>query len=149
MLSEEEKAEVRKQLPENVFTDGAPNEEFLKYSTEWREDVRVFQDEVRSGRHEPEWLEQANQASKERAAGDFDEHKDKEVEAFWGQKQKVDTHAQAGEAAQVLLPDMIKANLFKTGDAFKYSRSFGRGKSAILVEKECSVSVDHLTITLR
>ncbi|MCJ1285526.1 hypothetical protein MMC26_004866 [Xylographa opegraphella] len=137
MLSEKEKAELRKQLPESVLTDGAPNEEFLKYSSDWREGVRVVQDEVRSGRHEPEWLEEANQASKERAAGLFDKHKDKEYEEFWGQKQKVDPRAQAGEAVQVLLADMIKAGLFKTGDAFKYSRSFGRGKNAVLVEKEC------------
>ncbi|MCJ1419117.1 hypothetical protein MMC32_005470 [Xylographa parallela] len=137
MLSEEEKTEIRKQLPESVFTDGVPNEDFLRYSPDWREGVRVVQDEVRSGRHEPEWLEEANEASKERAAGLFDEHKDKEFEEYWGQKQRVDPHAQAGDAVQVSLGDMIKANLFRTGDAFKYSRSFGRGKSAILVEKEC------------
>ena len=140
MLSEEEKTEIRKQLPESVFTDGVPNEDFLRYSPDWREGVRVVQDEVRSGRHEPEWLEEANEASKERAAGLFDEHKDKEFEEYWGQKQRVDPHAQAGDAVQVSLGDMIKANLFRTGDAFKYSRSFGRGKSAILVEKECIVS---------
>ena len=99
-----------------------------------------MQDEVRSGRHEPEWLEEAKEASKERITGLFDEHKDKEFEEYWGQKQKVDPRAQAGDAVQVGLADLIKANLFKTGDAFKYSRSFGRGKDAILVEKECIVS---------
>ncbi|MCJ1433750.1 hypothetical protein MMC27_003115 [Xylographa pallens] len=143
MLSEEEKAEIGKQLPESVLTDGAPNEDFLRYSPDWREGVRVVQDEVRSGRHEPEWLEEANEASKERAAGLFDEHKDKEFEEYWGQKQRVDPRAQAGDAVQVVLGDMISANLFRTGDTFKYSRSFGRGKSAILVEKECILMEIH------
>ncbi|MCJ1401400.1 hypothetical protein MMC11_004613 [Xylographa trunciseda] len=136
-LTEEEKAELRKLLPESVMTNGTPNEDFLRYSPDWREGVRVFQDEVRSGRHEREWLEEAHEARRERTAGLFDKHKDEEFEEFWGQKQKVDPRAQAGDAVKVVLSDMIKANLFNTGDVFKYSRSFGRGKNAILVEKEC------------
>ncbi|MCJ1395717.1 hypothetical protein MMC18_008603 [Xylographa bjoerkii] len=136
-LSVEEKVEVSKLLPENVLTDGAPTKELLKYSSDWRESVRLFQGDVRAGHHESEWLAEANEASKERAAGLFDEHKDGEFEAYWGQKQRVDPRAQAGEAVKIVLADLIKANLFATGDQWSYSRSFGRGKSAILVEKEC------------
>ena len=139
MLSEEEQAQIRKLLPETALADGAPTEDFLKYSPDWREGVRVFQDEVRVGHHEPEWLEEANEARRERAAGLFDKHKDAEFEEFWGQKQRVDPRAQAGDAVKVVLGDMIKANLFVVGDIWSYARSFGRGKSAILVEKECLV----------
>ena len=75
----------------------------------------------------------------ERAQGKFDKWKEEQFEEFWGQKQKVDPKALAGQSSTVKLHRLIEADLCKVGDLWSYSRIFGKGKARVLVEKEFKV----------
>ena len=112
---------------------------YLKYDDNWRGAVRRFQEDLSSGRMEPEWLEEAHEAMEERARGDFDDWKEQEFEEFWGQKQKVDWSVLSGESAKVKLQTMVQEGLFKVGDVFAYAQVFGKGKDRVLVDKDCEV----------
>lgn len=94
----------------------------------------------------------------ERAAGKFDAWKEQEFEEFWGQKQKLDYSAIAGESAKLKLDVLLKNNYFKVGDEWSYSRVFGRGGEKVHVEKDgtvcsrcpsASISLSRLTMKLR
>ena len=76
----------------------------------------------------------------ERAAGKYDNFKEDEFEAFWGQKQKFDSKMLAGQSAVVKLNDLISSDLFRTGDFWTYCRVFGRGNNRVEVVKDCEVS---------
>lgn len=89
---------------------------------------------------DPEWQRQAHQAMEERAAGDFDAFKEREFEEFWGQKQKVDSKFLAGDASKVRLDEMLTAGLFKEGDVWSFSHTFGRREDAVSIQKECRVN---------
>lgn len=99
----------------------------------------MFQSELEAGHYEAEWLEQAAQAMEERAAGKFDKWKEQHFEEFWGQKQKLAPNVVAGNMANLKLDVLIKASVFKVGDIWRLSRSFGRDKSSILIEKDATV----------
>ena len=135
--------DLRETLPPNVPSnpDGySIPMTFFKYDPDFRRGIREFQEDLGSGRLDPEWQADAALAMEERARGEFDSHKENEFEAFWGQKQKLKHDALAGESAKVKLEVLIQNGLFKVGDSFNYSRMFGRGKSGVLVEKACKVS---------
>lgn len=87
---------------------------------------------------DPKWQAQAAAAMEMRAAGEFDDFKEQEYEAFWGQKQELPQRVLAGDASRVRLEEMVNAGVFKVGDVWSYSRAFGRRK-ATLVEKEVTV----------
>lgn len=89
---------------------------------------------------DPKWQAQAAAAMEMRAAGEFDDFKEQEYEAFWGQKQELPQRVLAGDASRVRLEEMVNAGVFKVGDVWSYSRAFGRRK-ATLVEKEVTVSL--------
>ena len=139
-MTEEEKATIRNLLPENTpyNEDGTPSMEFLKYDNDWRNGIRQLQEEVGSGRLDPEWQTDAAQAMEERAAGVFDAFKEQQYEEFWGQKQKVSSHAVAGKSSKVTLGELVSGGVFKVGDVWSYTRSFGLEH---LVEKDCTVCV--------
>ena len=99
----------------------------------------MYQQDLAAGRYDPEWLRQAAEAMEQRANGDFDEWKDQEFEEFWGQKQKLDSKAKAGQSGTIKLNRLVEAGLFKEGDIFSYMRTFGRGKGKITVEKDVKV----------
>jgi hypothetical protein len=143
-LEDHEKAEVRSLLPDTIpFTDdGAPSPEFLKHNNDWRNGIRQFQEDIENGRYDPKWQEEAAQAMEERAAGAFDDYKEQHYEEFWGQKQKVDHRAIAGESAKVKLEDLIAAGLFCVGDTWAYCRVIRRKHDSALIEKDCTVGVD-------
>ncbi len=113
---------------------------FFKYDPDFRRGIREFQEDLSSGRLDPKWQADAAQAMEERARGKFDAYKENQFEAFWGQKQKLSHDALAGESTKIKLDLLIQNNIFKVGDYFSYSRVVGRGKSGVLVEKDCKVS---------
>lgn len=129
--------------------DGSIPTSFWKYNPEFRLDCRNLQEDLRTGRMDPAWQQQAAQAMEERAAGHFDDFKEKEFEEYWGQKQKVEWNVLAGHASKVRLEELLNDELFKVGDVWCFDHTFGRGENAIRVEKECKiVSIDGKSITL-
>ncbi len=68
----------------------------------------------------------------------FDAFKENQFEEFWGQKQKLDWQALAGESAKLKLDVMIRNGVFKEGDIFSYYRVIGRVNKTVL-EKDCKV----------
>ncbi|KAL8916983.1 MAG: hypothetical protein Q9208_008238 [Pyrenodesmia sp. 3 TL-2023] len=142
---------IRSLLPPHVELndDGSIPASFWKYNPEFRLDCRSLQEDLRSGRMDPVWQQQAAQAMEERAAGHFDDFKEKEFEEYWGQKQKVEWDVLAGHASKVRLEELLKEELFRVGDVWCFDHTFGRGGDAIRVEKECKiVSIDGKSITL-
>ena len=99
----------------------------------------MYQQDLAAGRYDPEWLRQAAQAMEQRANGDFDKWKEQEFEEFWGQKQKLDSKARAGQSGTIKLNRLVEAGLFREGDIFSYQRTFGRGKDRLTVEKDVKV----------
>lgn len=135
--------EIRETLPSSVpiNPDGySIPMTFFKYDPDFRRGIREFQEDLGSGRLDPKWQAAAAEAMEERAQGRFDSYKENQFEAFWGQKQKLNHDALAGESAKIKLDVLIQNQTFKVGDCFSYSRMFGRGKNGVLVEKDCKVS---------
>lgn len=138
-------------LPEDVHPNPYPSpddpdakipplpESFLRYSNNWRDGVRQFQLDLGSGRYDPEWLRQAEEASAQRAAGKFDKFKEREYEEFWGQKQKLDRNLLAGQSSQVKLQTLTEQGVVREGDVWRYSRCVTQGSNKILLEKEVQV----------
>ncbi|KAL9014064.1 MAG: hypothetical protein Q9173_001273 [Seirophora scorigena] len=150
-IPDSEKDFIRDLLPSHLELneDGSIPSSFWKHSSEFRLDCRNLQEDLRSGRMDPEWQRQAAQAMEERAAGKFDDFKEKEFEEFWGQKQKVDSAVLAGNASRVKLDELLREGLFKVGDMWCFDYTWGRGADAIRVEKECKiVKIDGKSITL-
>jgi hypothetical protein len=55
-------------------------------SSEFRTDVATYLNELKDGYMSKRWQEDAHKAMVERAKGKFDDWKDEESEAWWGQK---------------------------------------------------------------
>lgn len=72
----------------DTIPDDLPNipGQILAGSTAFRTDLRLYQEDLAEGRMDPAWRRRAEQASKERAEGKFDDWKEKERELWWGQK---------------------------------------------------------------
>lgn len=141
-LTKQDWEELREVLPPNVplSSDGYSIPiDFFKYDADFRRGIREFQEDLSTGRLDPGWQEAAGEAMEERARGDFDSYKENQFEEFWGQKQKLDWKAVAGESAKLKLDVMIQNGVFKEGDYFSYSRVAGRVKARVMVEKECKV----------
>ncbi|KAI4240071.1 MAG: hypothetical protein LQ352_007722 [Teloschistes flavicans] len=150
-VSDGDKEYIRSLLPPNVELndDGSIPLEFWRYNSEFRLNCRNLQEDLRAGRMDPEWQRQALQAMEERAEGQFDDYKEREFEAFWGQKQKVDYSVLAGHASKVRLEDMLKAALFKEGDVWSFDHTFGRGNNAVRIHKDCKiVKIEGMKITV-
>ena len=134
--------DLRESLPPNVplNPDGySVHMDFLKYDADFRRGIREFQEDLSMGRLDPRWQEAAGEAMEERARGEFDAYKENQFEEFWGQKQKLDWKAVAGDSAKLKLDVLIQNGLFKNGDFFSYSRVAGPAKARVMVEKECKV----------
>ena len=129
-------------LPDDVprNDDGSIPLEFFKYNPDFRRGIREFQEDLGMGRLEPAWQEAAAKAMEDRAQGKFDTYKENQFEEFWGQKQKLDHNALAGESARLKLEVLIQNGIFKEGDIFSYCRTTGRAKNKTLLEKDCRVS---------
>ncbi|KAI9779784.1 MAG: hypothetical protein M1816_003348 [Peltula sp. TS41687] len=88
-FSEEDRQDLSTLVPPHVlvYPDGDnkaarvdPN--FLKYDMDFRHGLRCFAEDLRDGRFDPVWLEQAAEAMEERAHGDFDDFKARQFELF-------------------------------------------------------------------
>ena len=144
-FTKEDWDDIREILPPNVpvNSDGYSIPfEFFRYDPDFRRGIREFQEDLSSGRLEPEWQAAAATAMEERASGKFDAYKEEQFEEFWGQKQKLDHGALAGDSAKLKLDILVENGVFKLGDIFSYSRVIGRGKGRFLIEKECEVRLD-------
>ena len=134
--------DLRECLPPNVplSSDGYSIPiDFFKYDADFRRGIREFQEDLSTGRLDPGWQAAAAGAMEERARGDFDAHKENQFEEFWGQKQKLDRLAVAGESAKLKLDVMIQNGIFQAGDFLSYSRAMRTVNGKLLVEKECEV----------
>ncbi|KAJ5173785.1 uncharacterized protein N7500_001716 [Penicillium coprophilum] len=147
-LEESDKREILDLLPPDVhpeaqITSDDPDakippipDSFIRYSNNWRDGVRQFQLDLQNGRYDPGWLHQAQEARQQRENGDFDNFKEREYEQFWGQKQKVDWRAPAGESARVKIGTLIDEGVIQLGDIWKFYYVYGRGAGRIVIEKE-------------
>lgn len=156
-MSESEKREILALLPENIHPEYMAHahepdyiipplpEEFLRYSNAWRDSVRQFGIDLALGRYTEKWQRDAAEASRQRALGMFDDFKEQEFEAFWGQKQKLDRSLVAGESSKIKLETLVRAGVIKVGDVWKYSRIIKKekhgveGGEEVFIEKECKV----------
>ncbi len=121
--------------------DSLPNvlKQYLRSNSSFRADVRLFQEDLSAGHYEPQWLRDAQTAMDKRAQGDFDSWKERNREAFWGQKQKTQYEARAGESSQHSLEDLVGAGYFQVGDVWLMHRGLGHGRDAVSVDKELKV----------
>jgi hypothetical protein len=113
--------------------------DFFKYDPEFRRGIREFQEDLSTGRLDPAWQASAAEAMEERARGEFDAYKENQFEEFWGQKQKLDWKAVAGESAKLKLDVMVQNGVFQVGDFLSYSRAMRTANGRLLVEKDCQV----------
>lgn len=144
-----DKKEIINLLPDHIHPAPDPDnpdapippiqQEFLRYSNNWRDGVRQYQVDLEQGRYDSKWLRDAAQAMEERADGNFDRWKEEQFEQFWGQKQKLDYAVIAGESSKVKLQTLVEHGCVQVGDVWKYTRSFGKGSGGLLVEKEAKV----------
>ncbi|KAJ6134132.1 hypothetical protein N7523_000454 [Penicillium sp. IBT 18751x] len=151
LLEEAEKREILALLPADIHPDADLSltdpeyripplpQEFIRYSTNWREGIRVFQLDLENGRYDPQWLRQAENARRKRANGDFDNFKEREFEEFWGQKQRMDMAAAAGEHGRIQLRELVAAGVVKLGDVWRFNFVFGRGENRLVIDKEARV----------
>lgn len=112
---------------------------FLQEHASFQASIRQFQDDLDAGKYEAKWLEDAQKAMQKRAGGEFDKWKEDQREQFWGQKQKIDWTAKAGESSQHELPTLVKAGYVKIGDVWHLRRAHGRGHDVVVVQKEATV----------
>lgn len=130
----------RLQLPDTEALPNLPREMLLS-NTAAQGHIRLFKEDLENGRYDPSWLADAAEAMEMRANGDFDSWKERNREAFWGQKQKHDFNALAGDSAQHSLDDLVRACCFQVGDVWRLERGMGIGKKdRVLVEKEAQVN---------
>ncbi|KAF2084354.1 hypothetical protein K490DRAFT_3391, partial [Saccharata proteae CBS 121410] len=111
----------------------------LVNDTAFRSSVALFQQDLSEGRLDPEWQEEGALAMEQRARGDFDNWKHNETEKFWGEKQKIAHSVLAGDSAKIALQELVAGGCFRVGDVWSYTRVFGKGRSAVKVEKEATV----------
>ncbi|KAL8791661.1 MAG: hypothetical protein Q9195_005744 [Heterodermia aff. obscurata] len=150
LLTDQDKIEIAELLPDHIglTNEGFFEDSFIRYDMDFKQGIRMYQQDLEAGRYDPEWLRQAAEAMDRRANGDFDAWKEQEYEEFWGQKQKLDTKARAGQSGTIKLNRLIEAGLFREGDVFSYNRTFGRGKGKLTVEKDVKiVEIDGTTMT--
>ena len=130
----------------------------LMSNSAFQSDVRMFQEDLAESRLQPAWLAKAKLAMEKRSRGEFDSWKEEETERFWGQKQRIDYSALAGESSKVKIEDLITSGCFQVDDRWLYIRKINKkGKGSILIEKEAKVNtystyisyvyIDHIQIT--
>jgi hypothetical protein len=96
------------------------------------------------------------EARKLAQSAEFDTFKENKFEAFWGQKQRVDYSAVAGDTTNVKLETLAKHSALRVGDVFSLRRSFqtatggaskkGKKAASILVEKDAKVRFPFLVL---
>lgn len=84
--------------------------------------------DIAEGKYTPENQAAIIEARKRSEAGEFNEFKDNKFEQFWGQKQRVNYEAVAGDTREVKITTLAKHQVLRVGDVFALRRSFGNGK---------------------
>lgn len=132
------------------FGNRRPSDEFLLSNPDWAQNIGAFQDDLKEGRLDPQWLAEALEAHRQRQAGRFDEYKEGEFESFWGQRQKLSSNVIAGMSSDVKLVDLFRRDTLKVGDVWSFARTFGKKSSGpqVLVEKEMTVCLKNDQWTL-
>lgn len=82
--------------------------------------------DIAEGKYTPENQAAIIEARKRSEAGEFDEFKDNKFEQFWGQKQRVNYEAVAGDTREVKITTLAKHQVLRVGDVFSLRRSFGK-----------------------
>ncbi|KAH7058877.1 Asx homology domain-containing protein [Macrophomina phaseolina] len=149
-LSPEQQAKVISLLPNAPAlapdptnpTASLPNipQQMLAVNNAFRADIAMFQEDLSEGRLDPLWQRDGLVAMERRACGEFDAWKEKEMEAFWGQKQKLSYDVLAGESSKVKLETLVAAGCWEVGDVWLYSKVFGKTKNAVKIEKEATIT---------
>ncbi|KAK7539945.1 Asx homology domain-containing protein [Phyllosticta citribraziliensis] len=147
-LSKEQQSQLISLLPNapvidpgNTQEDSLPNipQQMLTQNSALLSDIAMFGEDLREGRLDPDWQRDGQIAMEMRARGDFDEWKVQEMEAFWGQKQKLQYDVLAGESSKIKLEELVREGTVQVGDVWLYKRVFGRGKRSFSMEKEATV----------
>ena len=55
-----------------------PSPDFLLSSPDWAQNVSAFQEDLKEGRWDPQWMAEALEAHEKRQSGQFDAFKDEE-----------------------------------------------------------------------
>ncbi|KXJ93189.1 Asx homology domain-domain-containing protein [Microdochium bolleyi] len=90
ILTEDEKKQVLKEFPQgaDILEPGTekarPNIASLRNNNNFRHDISRYQEDLREGRHDPEWISQAQAAHRKRELGVFDAFLAKKFEEDWG-----------------------------------------------------------------
>ncbi|KAI2470297.1 Asx homology domain-containing protein [Annulohypoxylon bovei var. microspora] len=90
VLSPEEKESVLNKFPDekeilDVGTESArPDIAALRNNDNFRHDAARYQEDLRKGWHDPEWIYQAQAAHKKRVAGDYDRYLATRFKEDWG-----------------------------------------------------------------
>lgn len=84
--------------------------------------------DIAEGKYTPENQAAIIEARKRSEAGEFNEFKDNKFEQFWGQKQRVNYEAVAGDTREVKITTLAKHQVLRVGDVFSLRRSFGNAK---------------------
>jgi hypothetical protein len=145
-LTSEQQEQLLALLPaRNIVFDAfgrrRPSAGFLLSNPDWAHSIGAFQDDLREGRFDPQWVGEAMEAHEQRRAGGFDKHKDNEYESFWGVNQRLPSNVIAGLSSDVKLSDLFRTDVLKVGDVWSFARTFGRGDDRIFIEKEMTVCV--------
>ncbi|KXJ85165.1 ASX homology domain-containing protein, partial [Microdochium bolleyi] len=89
-LSEKEKESIMELWPEKTKKRTGPTKKLrpdtaiLANSNDFRIDVARYQEDLKNGRHDPDWIRAALVAHKARAAGKYDDYLAKEFVERWG-----------------------------------------------------------------
>ena len=140
-----------------VNAEGLPTKDYLKYDTDFRQSVRIFQSDLGAGRFDPEWQRQAAEAMEERANGQFDQWKEQNFEQFWGEKAvptvsaqpnvRVDKKAEGPGtgSTQVRLMHMFRGGAFQIGDMWNCTWLFkDKHTGDVVFEKQLEVEYTHI-----
>lgn len=156
-LSDSDKTHLMKFLPEcdkvyeptsDISDPTAPKAELVDDFWDKNPQLvnRIFQVEtdIADGKYTPANQAAVIEARKRSEAGEFNQFKDNKFEQFWGQKQRVNYEAVAGDTSGVKLQTLVKHHALRVGDVFSLRRSFAIGEKkkksdTITIEKDAKV----------
>lgn len=85
--------------------------------------VATYQNNLTSGRNDPQWQKDAMTASIQRANGEFDEFKEQQFEAFWGQHQDFPAKVTSCHTTKDHMEKLfVGGDCFKPGDFIRHTR---------------------------
>ncbi|BFZ65025.1 hypothetical protein YB2330_006188 [Saitoella coloradoensis] len=98
--------------------------DFFHYNSFLSEAIDDFTACLSSGTYAPSFLRSALVTNAARADGLYDSWKASHFESYWGQKQRLDNSALAGDAKGVKLGDVMRGSNGVVGDVWVYDRIF-------------------------